>query len=318
MPKVLSQVQMPALATSMMASLYGAVRTWDDSITLTDLFGYSGHAFILNIERTLCPSGPTAWDWGAILFPLRQLFSLKRLCATCDMRSAEEARELIWQRTTESIDAGRPAIVWDALLPEFYLAYGYDEARGEYLLQGPDAERISGRVSWERLGLNTGQVWGLFPAPHSAPHPTSARQLALRGAIAWHRWPNEVASQWTFGGEAWDVWIAAMTEDELAHDSNALSINHVVYAECRRHAAEFLAHQGAEFADAARAYQRVADELAAICAAWPFPAPVPTLETRRELAGHLIAARDAENEGIHALEMALNAAQLVKTQRQSA
>ena len=99
-------------------------------LTLTDLFGYSGHAFILNIERTLCPSGPTAWDWGAILFPLRQLFSLRRLCATCDMRSVEEARELIWQRTVASIDAGRPAVLWDALYPEFYLAHGYDEATG--------------------------------------------------------------------------------------------------------------------------------------------------------------------------------------------
>ena len=67
----LPQVQTPTIATSMMAAMYGAVRTWDDSVTLTDLFGYSGHAFILNIERTLCPSGPTAWDWGAILFPLR-------------------------------------------------------------------------------------------------------------------------------------------------------------------------------------------------------------------------------------------------------
>ena len=134
MPTILSQVQTPTLATSMMASLYGAVHTWDD-VTLTELFGYSGHAFILNIERTLCPSGPTAWDWGAILFPLRQMYTLRRLCASCDMRSSDEARELIWQRTVESIDEGRPVILWDALLPEFYLANGYDTERGEYLVQ---------------------------------------------------------------------------------------------------------------------------------------------------------------------------------------
>ncbi len=302
MATVLPQVQGPAIATSMIGSLFGAIRTWDDSISLTDLFGYSGHAFILNIERTLCPSGPTAWDWGAILFPLRQMYTLRRLCATCDMRSADEARELIWQRTVEGIDAGRPAVLWDVIYPEFYLAYGYDPERDEYFVQGPAAERVSGRVSSQRLGLHTGKVWALFPAPHEPSNREAARDLALRGAISWHHWPNEGDSEWTFGGNAWDVWIVAMNEEELAHASDALSYNHFVYAECRRHAAAFLASQGAEFAEAADAYRRVAAALDALCTAWPFPSPVPALSVRRELAGCLAEARDAENAGIRALQ----------------
>ncbi|HEY3377389.1 MAG TPA: hypothetical protein VGL77_07825 [Armatimonadota bacterium] len=305
MAQVISQAQAPAIATSMMASLYGAVRTWDDSITLTDLFGYSGHAFILNIERTLCPSGPTAWDWGAILFPLRQMFSLRRLCATCDMRSTEEARELIWQRTVESIDAGHPAILWDAIMPEFYLAHGYDDVTGEYLVQGPLADRVSGRVSWAKLGSNSGQVWALFPGPNDERDITVARDLALRGAVTWHRWPNDPDTQWTFGGDAWDVWIAALSEEELAHDSAAISLNHLVYAECRRHAADFLTAQGPEFAEAATAYARVADALQALCTAWPYPTPIPSLAVRRELAQHLAEARDAEAEGVQALDAIL-------------
>lgn len=302
MATVLSQVQAPAIATSMIGSLYGAVRTWDDTLTLTDLFGYSGHAFILNIERTLCPSGPTAWDWGAILFPLRQMFTLRRLCATCDMRNPEEARELIWQRTVESIDAGHPAVLWDVIYPEFYVAYGYDLERGEYLVQGPSAERVSGRVSWSRLGVHTGKIWALFPAPHPTPSCGAARDLALSGAIAWHRWPNDPDAQWTFGGDAWNVWIAAISEEEQAHDSNALSLNHFVYAECRHHAAEFLASQGPDFAEAADAYRRVAAALDAVCAAWPFLAPVPSVAIRRALANKLAEARDAEEEGVCALQ----------------
>jgi hypothetical protein len=308
MPTVLSQVQMPATATSMVASLYGAVRTWDDTVTLTDLFGYSGHAFILNIERTLCPSGPTAWDWGAILFPLRQMITLRRVCATCDMRGPDEARELIWQRTVESIDDGRPAILWDAVYPEFYLAVGYDADRTEYIVQGPGAERISGRLPYARLGLNTCQVWALFPAPRPIVDRDSARDLALRGAITWHRWANTPSSQWTFGAEAWDVWIAALREEEMAHDSSHLSYNHYVYAECRRHAAAFLRGLGPEFAEAAGAYGRVAAALEALCAAWPFPGPIPALAERRALADCLAEARDAEAEGILALDGLLNQA----------
>ena len=195
-------VQAPAIATSMLGSLYGAIRTWDDTISLTDLFGYSGHAFILNIERTLCPSGPTAWDWGAILFPLRQMFTLRRLCATCDMRSVEEARELIWQRTVEGIDAGRPAVLWDVIYPEFYLAYGYDLERGEYLVHGPAAERVSGRVSWERLGLHTGKVWALFPGPHEGANRDAARTWRCAGRFPGIVGPSR-GRDGPFGGDAW-------------------------------------------------------------------------------------------------------------------
>ncbi len=299
------QASAPAIATTMMASLYGAVHTWDDSLTLTDLFGYSGHAFILNIERTLCPSGPTAWDWGAILFPLRQILSLRRLCASCDMRSPEEARELIWQRTVAAIAAGHPSVLWDAIIPEFYLASGVDEATGEYLVQGPMADKVNGRVAWDSLGKNLGQVWAIFPAPGSTRDLASARDLSLRGAITWHRWENDPESQWVFGGDAWDVWIEAITEEDLAYDSAEISLNHQVYAECRRHAALFLAAQGARFAAAATAYEQVATALEAVCGAWPFPGPIPAVARRRELAHYLAQARDAEVIGVAALEAAL-------------
>ena len=312
MDTVLSQVQAPAIATSMMGSLLGAVRTWDSSLSLTDLFGYSGHAFILNIERTLCPSGPTAWDWGAIFFPLRQMFSLKRICATCDMRDTDEARELIWLRTVESIDAGHPAILWDVIFPEFYLAYGYNAERGEYLVQGPGAERMAGRVAMTRLGHHTGRVWALFPAPHDTPSPQAAWNLALRGALAWHRWPNEETAQWVFGGEAWQTWITAMGEEELPHNSDALSMNHFVYAECRRHAAEFLATRGPAYAEATEAYRAVAEALDALCAAWPYPAAIPSPGVRQELVQYLRTARDAEEQGIRLLQNVVETEKLVK------
>jgi hypothetical protein len=222
------------------------------------------------------------------------------------MRSPEEARELIWQRTVDSIDAGRPAVLWDAIYPEFYLAYGYDIDTGEYLIQGPGADHVAdGRVSWATLGGNSGQVWAVFPCPTPKRNTAAARELALRGAVTWHRWSNEADAQWMFGGEAWDVWISAIAEEELAHDSAQISLNHLVYAECRRHAADFLAAQGTEFAEAAEAYATVANELQTVCEAWPFPAAIPSLITRRSLAEHLTRARDAEGIAIRALEAAL-------------
>lgn len=305
MATVIPQVHAPALASSMMSSIYGAVRTWDDTITVTDLFGYSGHAFILNIERAMCASGPTAWDWGAILFPLRQLYSLKRLCANCDMRDVDEARELIWQRAQTSIDNGRAVVLWDALLPEFYLAYGYDDENDSYTITGPAAERVAGQVSYLQLGRHTGQVWALFPGPRTDADREAARDLALRGAVSWHRWENERDAQWVFGGEAWDVWIDAMREEELAVESNAAALNHHVYAESRRHAVDFLKSQGERFATAAAHYDIVATRLEDIVQRWPLNAPIPTMEERAGFADLLMEAREAENAAVLALEDAI-------------
>ncbi|HOF90126.1 MAG TPA: hypothetical protein PLZ36_18780 [Armatimonadota bacterium] len=132
------------------------------------------------------------------------------------------------------------------------------------------------------------------------------KTLALRGAVSWHRWPNERDAQWVFGGDAWDVWIAALGQEELTHHSEACSVNHVVYAECRRHAANFLAAQGPDYAAAAAAYADVADALDVLCAAWPFPAPVPPLRVRRDLVEQLRRARDAEARGVAALDAVLS------------
>jgi hypothetical protein len=49
----------------------------------------------------------------------------------------------------------------------------------------------------------------------------------------------------------------------------------------------------------------VATALEALCAAWTYPAPIPALARRRELAQYLMQARDAEIVGIAALEQAL-------------
>jgi hypothetical protein len=302
----LSGVDAPAVATSMMGSLHGAVNTWDSTYALSDLFGYSGHAFILNIERTLCPSGPTAWDWGAILFPLRQIVSLKRICATCDMRDADEARELIWLRSVEAISANHPVIIWDAILPEFYLVYGIDDEKCEYFVHGPASGRVNGKIPMNAPGRHTGRVWALFPAPHEHADKIAARNLALRGAVNWHKWHNEDDAQWVFGGDAWDVWINALQEDEMPHDAGELSYNHTVFAECRRNATEFLTNQGEDFAEAAAEYNKVAGALEEMCKIWPFPAPAPDKAVRKELIDLLKTAKEAEDKAVNSLKITLD------------
>jgi len=290
------------LVTSMMGSIYGAVKTFDKDITIPEIFGLSGHGFILNIERELFGTGPTAWDWGAILFPLRQLYSLRRLCAHCDMRSTDEAKELIWERTIESIDKGMPVVLWDALDLEFYICYGYDTDTQKYIINGSRADKTNHQISMSDLGVRSGQVWALFPAKGTKYDKGAAMDLALKGAINWYHWENEKDAQWIFGGQAWDVWINAMKEEEMAAGSLSIATNHFTYRECRENAAEFLSGCGEKYNNASDSYRQVALTLDKVCTLWGLEDKVPSIEIRMQIADLLTLAKYAEKEAVKALE----------------
>jgi len=297
----LGTLETPIIMTSMMGAIYGAVKTFDKDITLPEIFGLSGHGFILNIERDLCATGPTAWDWGAILFPLRQMYNLRRLCANCDMRSIDEAKELIWERTIENIDKGYPVVLWDALNLEFYTCRGYDTDTDEYIIDGPGAKKANNVVKSADLGIRSGQVWALFPKESEHQDKENARDLALKGAINWYNWKNDKDAQWVFGGEAWDTWIEAMKAEEMPADPKAIATNHFTYHECRQNAAIFLEGCGEKYADAAIAYKQVANALDKACKLWGINDPTPSYDVRLQIVDLLMLAKFAEKEGIKAL-----------------
>ena len=91
-------------------------------------------------------------------------------------------------------------------------------------------------------------------------------------------------------------------EEELAHDSAAISLNHQVYAECRRHAALSWRRAGADYAPAAAPTRASPITWKPSARPGPSSRPFPRWKCAGTLADELTAARDAEEEAIHALK----------------
>ena len=55
-------IAMPRYNTTLMGVVKGGAGTGRMNMSDAMLFGRSGHAFLINIHETLCPSGPYCWN----------------------------------------------------------------------------------------------------------------------------------------------------------------------------------------------------------------------------------------------------------------
>src|SRR5690606_23799952 len=109
--------------------IHGAVSYTDKKhLTLSEVMGYTGHAFRMNIDPvSVNLAGPTSFPGGYIL--RRNLCNLgfTSNLADPDKPIAPEKIEKTMALVQDSIDRGIPAISVDLFLPEFGLIYGYDD-----------------------------------------------------------------------------------------------------------------------------------------------------------------------------------------------
>ena len=115
---------------SYLAAVAGALQAHGEEVDPVWLMGASGWAFRIIVEKTLCPSAMSIFDWASLLpeavrnagWDCTQISRLWHEDAWREQRRAEAQAAII-----ASIDAGTPAIVWDLLLPEWGLITGYDD-----------------------------------------------------------------------------------------------------------------------------------------------------------------------------------------------
>src|SRR2546426_6610764 len=93
-----------------------------------DVAGMTGYAFHLLVARGLCPSGPTAFDWGALLpgvWRLGRATSVFQVGCWTKPKESEAVREQFRQAhamARREGAAGRPCVMWGA--------YGAEVAAG--------------------------------------------------------------------------------------------------------------------------------------------------------------------------------------------
>jgi hypothetical protein len=288
------------------------LRTLEVACDAVDVAGMTGYAFHLAVARGLCPSGPTALDWGALLPGVwrlgRATTAFQAICFTGPKESEavrEQYREAHAMARRE-VAAGRPCVVWGAYVPEFaavvgitgdsYQVKSFRECMGEP--QPP--------IPFDALNAPGGAYLLAFPMATELP-PADADRQAVARAVARFRTPSPDLN-YQSGAAAYDRWIEELQARRA--DAGGNSYNAACYAEGRRFAREFLGRVAGrnpavagplgaavqEYAAAAQAMERVA-------ALFPFPGPWGTVvEDAAAISEAVTALRTAHDAETRAVE----------------
>jgi hypothetical protein len=274
----------------------------------TDVAGMSGYAFLLNIHESLCPSGPTSFDWGGLLGGIRLLGRSTLTYNGGQCGGNKEQARYCFDFVEQQLKTGRPCVLWGAYLPEFAVAVGVEN--GSYLVRSyretMPRPQPQPPVPWDQL-VTPGCVYALsFPTT-----AVTARAAADRRAVSYavdlmrRRSSNRT---YTCGLDAYDQWIAALHHTDHV-DVHGCAYNAQCWAEARSFARDFIKRvrdrdpiMAEPLAEAHHALSDSAAALWKVAQLFPFPpAGQLTDDARRQASQALSQAKAADAQAIEAL-----------------
>jgi AraC-like DNA-binding protein len=244
----LANLKQSSLSTTLMGCMKGASDYYDLDWSVPKLFGYSGHAFLINVHAELCPSSPYVWNHDAFYLAMRGM-GIRRIESVClGKDAAPEAIKKTEERIKAHLDAGKICIL-DFL--EHQLIAGYDH-KGFLFLQpwqdcGGDSQipALSFGDWGEALEREGWVQFTLIEKEESRPSEASLLPSALTGALRM-RSESEAFEQpgYGIGDRAWENWIAGIDKGLGNSQGNRWTVT--VWEECRSMAADFFDEIGTE------------------------------------------------------------------------
>jgi len=312
--KILKTLKWQPRWVTHLGAIEGALKFLKLKISTGWLYGGTGHAFIINIAKDLCPSGPTAWR-TMMLYELAPNLGYKVDGVFAQKSNPEfpKLQEKGWNHVKECIDNEIPCYGWELEVPEFYNINGYDDMG--YYFSGPSCEDGKGPKLWRDLG-NTGigilEVYSVHPT--GTANPVKAIKESFEKSLYHASNPDDIIyPNYRSGLKGYDWWISAIENGsavEMGHSYNA-----AVWAECRKFAAQFLKEAGKHVNsdvkimvdDARKQYDFVATNLESITKDYPFtPAldnkPLGIDDRTSKTVECLTNAKKAETSGLGILK----------------
>lgn len=280
-------------------TLMGVIRGVADAFGLNHsdatLFGGSGHAFVINIHDTLCPSGPYCWHSGGFDRLLGNLGINRQHHGFFGGNSGPSDRAAIESVLKEQLDQGVPCALLNL---ENQLITGYDDS-GFVATQPwahadfPPAHLTWG--SWEELGNEIHVSFYWFKPAEPADECTILND-ALSFAVDMGRHPTQHTDEpYGAGLKAYDKWIAALEAGHGGDHGNWW--NGTVWSECRVQASAYLSEVAARHPGVATLSQGLAASYADISASLARAA-----DKELEPADKLDALRSARATEVEVLE----------------
>lgn len=236
----LADLKQPPLCTTLMGSIKGASDFLDLDWTTAELFGYSGHAFMIHIHKELCPSGPYAWRMDALYRALRDMGLRKSGEIRIDRKSAPGEIDAANAALRAHLDSGSAAML--AFL-EYQLVVGYDQ-KGFLFLQpwnrsAPSELASLGFDGWKECLEKEGWAdFVLFQKDDLVADRGGLLRSALATALRMRKAPEEFQKEgYRAGDGAWEQWMECV-EGGMG-TSHGHWWNGMVWKECRGQAAAF-------------------------------------------------------------------------------
>ncbi|HPQ40264.1 MAG TPA: hypothetical protein PLV45_07800 [bacterium] len=247
----LDTLNQPCFNTTLMGVLRGVMDYCGIPVSDAMIYGGTGHAFLMNIHRELCPSGPYCWNAGT-LFERLHNFGIRFVdLGFFGPDSSPEQRGRVEAEIRSLLDQGVPCALLNL---ENQLIAGYTGDHFITLKPWPGHDFPPGTLtfgSWVEFGE---AVHCSFYAFRKAGEVNEAAIIrdSLRDALDLYRTPEHVSSEPYAGGlNAYDLWIQAVRDGHGKSHGNWW--NAMVWGECRARAAAWMdelgVRLGAEFRD---------------------------------------------------------------------
>ena len=225
--------------TTLMGVARGVCEHYGMDVPVPVLFGGSGHAFLMNIHRELCPSGPYCWDPKGLDRLLPNLGLRRRSLGFFGPHSTPEEREGVESLVRGHMEEGRPCSI---LNMENQLIIGFDRRGFDTARPWPGMEFPPARLSfgsWEELGDEVHIGFYVWERCDPAPFPELLMK-SLDFALSLYSHPSSRAwEDYSMGMESWEAWIRGV---EAGYgDGHGCWWNAMVWGECRLMAGRYMA-----------------------------------------------------------------------------
>ena len=307
---------------TLLGTVLGAMRYAGKDVDPAWLYGISGAAFMLNIDRQVDCSGPTSWDECEHFAPMLPYLGVTIAHAVAARTSDadfvakhEAARAFIQAK----VDAGIPCVGWDGGFPEYVTINGYTpSAVIEWTNYVPGGYRV---MPWEKFGRNDTGNFKVFSVEPMAPpgDERAAIRLALEYALSLRVAPGPPLDRnHAHGMQGYDLWLWCLETGEWRKNP-FWGVHHNVacWSECRVYAEAFLRLAGQKLGgelaplceQAADHYRVVRTALGQMQAVFLYQYPQPPVSAAGEARAIelLRTARDAEARGLAVIERIVGA-----------
>lgn len=234
----LNNLKQAPFNTTFMGALRGALDYYGSSVSDAVLYGASGHAFVLNIHRSLCPSGPYCWNRQPVEALLTNLGLRVEPLGFFHAGSGAAERDQAEKRLRESLAGAIPCLLVNM---EFQLILGWDDtgfvtAQPWPCLDFPPKHLVFG--SWCELGNEIHMSLYVLHRTEPADLRQAVRDSLRYAADLWRNPEAHSGGDYGVGPKGYDHWLGAVRAGHGS--SHGAWWNGTVWTECRARAADYL------------------------------------------------------------------------------